>query len=202
MTTASRKEYLYELLPWHGERHLEGAEKDAVRALLASDLEANPANARDARAAGARGHGQGDRGSRHEGAMVLRRLYRAYYRSAAHDGARWFVPVSMAAAALLTVAGGFGLFMAGERAERFHTLTTPAELPAAPADSVLYRVDVVAGVDAEQLAQLAGVAGVRVLQGPSERGVALIAVPRADAESVASRLSADPHLRFVALVPR
>jgi hypothetical protein len=199
MNTASRKEYLYELLPWHENDTLEGAEKDAVRALLANDLEANR-QARELRVL----HGAvaDEPIMATNMAMNLRRLY-ARLDPPAPRRPRWFVPVSMAAAALLMVAGGFGLFMAGERAERFHTLTSPpAESFTVPADSVLYRVDVVAGVDAAQLEQLAGAAGVRVLQGPSERGVALIAVPRAEAESVASRLSTDPHLRFVAPVPR
>jgi hypothetical protein len=199
MTTASRKEYLYELLPWHENDTLEGAEKEAVRALLASDLESNR-QARELRVL----HGAvaDEPIMATNMAMNLRRLY-ARLDPPVPRRQRWFVPVSMAAAALLTVAGGFGLFKAGERAERFHTLTSPpAESLPVPANSVLLRVDVVAGVDAAQLTQIAGVAGVSVLQGPSERGVALIAVPRADAESVASRLSSDPHLRFVAQVPR
>jgi hypothetical protein len=198
MTTASRKEDLYELLPWHENGTLDAAEIEAVRALLASDLEGNR-QARELRVL--QGAVADEPIMATNMAMNLRRLY-ARLDPPAPRRPRWFVPLSMAAAALLMVAGGFGLFMAGERAGRFHTLTAPVELPAAPADSVLYRVDVVAGVDAAQLAQLAGATDVRVLQGPSERGVALIAVPRADAESVASRLSSDPHLRFVAQVPR
>jgi hypothetical protein len=177
MTTASRKEYLYELLPWHENDTLEGAEKEAVRALLASDLESNR-QARELRVL----HGAvaDEPIMATNMAMNLRRLY-ARLDPPVPRRPRWFVPVSMAAAALLMVAGGFGLFKAGERAERFHTLTSPpAESLPVPANSVLFRVDVVAGVDAVQLTQLAGVAGVSVLQGPSERGVALIAV-RADA---------------------
>jgi hypothetical protein len=200
MTTASRKEHLYELLPWLENDTLQGAEKEAVRALLASDLEANR-QARELRVL--QGAVADEPIMSTNMTMNLRRLYARIDPPAPRRRPRWFVPVSMAAAALLTVAGGFGLFKAGERAERFHTLTSsPAESLPVPANSVLFRVDVVAGVDAAQLTQLAGVAGVSVLQGPSERGVALIAVPRADAESVASRLSSDPRLRFVAQVPR
>jgi len=41
-----------------------------------------------------------------------------------------------------------------------------------------------------------------VLSGPSEHGVATLAVPHARAQQIIARLSADPRLRFVAPVPR
>jgi hypothetical protein len=198
MNTASRKEDLYELLPWYENGTLGDAENEAVRALLASDLDANR-QARELRVL----HGAvvDEPIMATNMAMNLRRLY-ARLDPPAPRRPRWFMPVSLAAAALLMVAAGLGLFRAGERAGRFHTLTTPAQLPAAPADSVLYRVNVVAGDDAEQLAELVGVPGARVLQGPSEHGVALIAVPGAASAAVESRLRADSRLRFVAVVPR
>jgi len=132
--------------------------------------------------------------------MNLRRLY-ARMDPPARRRPVWFMPLSYAAAALLTVSAGMGIFFAGERAGSYVTLTNPSSL-AAPADSVIYRVDVVAGVDAGELAALTGVAGVRVLEGPSERGVATLAVPGADAERVLAKLHADPRLRFVTAVPR
>ena len=199
MNTASRKEDLYELLPWHENGTLEGTDSDAVRALLATDLEANR-QARELRVL--RGAVADEPIMATNMAMNLRRLYARLDPPARPQRSRWFMPLSMAAAALLMVATGLGLFRAGERAGRFVTLTKPAEMPVVSADSVLYRVTVAAGVDAAQLAQLAGAPGVRVLQGPSEYGVALIAVPGADAGAVAARLSSDPHLRFVAMVPR
>jgi hypothetical protein len=200
MNTASRKEDLYELLPWHENGTLDGAESEAVRALLASDLDANR-QARELRVL--RGAVADEPIMATNMAMNLRRLYARLDPPAPPQRPRWFMPLSLAAAALLMVATGLGLFRAGERAERFVLLTNPpAEMPVVSADSVLYRVTVAAGVDAAQLAQLAGAPGVRVLQGPSEQGVALIAVPGADAGSVAARLSSDPHLRFVAMVPR
>jgi hypothetical protein len=197
MNTASRKEDLYELLPWHENGTLGDADNDAVRALLASDLEANR-QARELRVL--RGAVADEPIMATNMAMSLRRLH-ARLDPPAPRRSRWFMPLSFAAAALLLVAAGLGIFRAGQRAGQYVTLTSN-ESPAVPADSVLYRVNVVAGVDAEQLAQLAQAPGVRVLQGPSERGVALIAVPGAEAESVAARLSSDPHLRFVAMVPR
>ena len=198
MNTASQKEDLYELLPWHENGTLDGSDSDAVRALLASDLEANR-QVRELRVL--RGAVADEPIMATNMAMNLRRLY-ARLDPPAPRRSRWLMPLSFAAAASLMVAAGLGLFLAGERAGRFVTLTKPTELPVVSADSVLYRVNVVAGVDAVQLAQLAGAPGVRVLQGPSERGVALIAVPGADAEAVAARLGSDPHLRFVAMVPR
>jgi len=133
-------------------------------------------------------------------AMNLRRLHARIDPAPARP--RWFVPLALAATALLAIASGFGLFAAGERAGRFHTLTTPAPLPAAAADDVLYRVAAAPGVDSAQLSALAGAAGGRVLQGPSEHGVALIAAPAGDAAQVLARLQSDPRLRFVTAVER
>jgi hypothetical protein len=198
MSAASRNEHLYQLLPWHENGTLDGRESEALRALLATDLEANR-QARELRVL-------------HEAiadepimatnmAMNLQRLYKRLDPPAPRRPA-WFMPVTYAAAASMLAVAGLALFMAGERAGRFHTLTSPAEVSAVTADSVLYRVDVVPGVDADQLAKLTGSPGARVLQGPSERGVALIAVPNADATRVLATLRADPRLRFVTDVPR
>jgi hypothetical protein len=198
MSTGTRREELYELLPWQENGTLDGEERDAVRALLANDLEANR-QARELRALHAAVADEPIMATNM--AMNLRRLY-ARLDPPRPQRPRWFVPLSYAAAAMLTVAGGLGLFMAGEHAGRFHTLTAPSELPATAADAVLYRVDVAAGIDAAQLAALTGSSGARVLQGPSERGVALLAVPAADADRVLATLRADARLRFVTPVPR
>lgn len=198
MSTGTRREELYELLPWQENGTLDGDEREAVRALLANDFEANR-QARELRVLHAAVADEPIMATNM--AMNLRRLY-ARLDPPRPQRPRWFVPLSLAAAAMLMTAGGLGLFMAGERAGRFHTLTAPSELPATPADAVLYRVDVAAGVDAAQLAALTGSAGTRVLQGPSERGVALLAVPAADAGRVLATLRADSRLRFVTPVPR
>jgi hypothetical protein len=196
MNTASRKETI-ELLPWFENGTLDGAEHDAVRALLACDLDANR-QVREIRALRTAIADEPILATNMQ--MNLRRLY-ARMDPPARRRPVWFMPLSYAAAALLTVSAGMGIFFAGERAGSYVTLTNPSSL-AAPADSVIYRVDVVAGVDAGELAALTGVAGVRVLEGPSERGVATLAVPGADAERVLAKLHADPRLRFVTAVPR
>jgi len=198
MNSAARREELYELLPWQENGTLEGAEREALRALLASDLEANR-QARELRVLHSAVADEPIMATNM--AMNLRRLY-ARLDPPRPRRPRWFMPLSFAAAAMLLVAGGLGLFMAGERAGRYVTLTTPHELPATPADAVLYRVDVAAGVDAAQLAALTGSSGVHVLEGPSERGVALLSVPAADADRVLATLRADSRLRFVTAVPR
>jgi anti-sigma factor RsiW len=197
MKTANRKDTL-ELLPWYENGTLDDAETEGVRALLTSDLEANR-HVRELRALRAAVADEPILATNM--AMNLRRLY-ARIDPPPQRRPVWFVPLSFAAAATLMVAAGLGIFVAGEQAGRFHVLTTPAEIPAVSADSVLYRVDVAAGVDAAELAALTGVPGARVLQGPSERGVALLAVPSADAEQVVARLHADPRLRFVTPEPR
>jgi len=61
---------------------------------------------------------------------------------------------------------------------------------------------VATGVDAATLSAIAADPDVRVLNGPSEHGVATLAVPHAHARQVLARLSADPRLRFVAAVAR
>ena len=201
MNTASRKD-LTELLPWYENGTLDVSENEAVRELLASDLEANR-QLRELRALRAALVEEPIMATNM--AMNLRRLHAQIDpQPMVQPRARrtWFVPLAMAATTLFAIATGFGLFMAGERAERYHVLTTPAELPPVPADNVLYRVDVAPGLDAAQLAALAGAPGVRVLQGPSEHGVALLAVPSADSEHVLARLRADPRLRFISPEPR
>jgi len=197
MTTASRNEVL-ELLPWYENGTLNDAENEAARVLLSTDLDANR-QARELRVLRA---ALADEPILATNMQVNLRRLNARIDPPPSRRRPWFAPFALAAAALMVVATGIGLFFAGERAGRFHTLTAPAELPPVPADAVLYRVDVAAGVDAAQLAALAGVPGARVLQGPSERGVALLAVPGADAESMLARLHADPRLRFVTAVAR
>lgn len=196
MNTASRKD-LTELLPWYENGTLDNGENEAVRELLASDLEAN----RQLRELRALRSALADEPIMATNmAMNLRRLH-AQIEPQPRARRTWFVPLTMAATTLFAIATGFGLFMAGERAERFHVLTTPEELPPVSADNILYRVDVASGVDVAQLSAMAG-AGVRVLQGPSENGVALLAVPKADSERVLARLKADSRLRFITAEPR
>lgn len=192
----SRNE-LIELLPWHENGTLSGAEADAVRELLSTDLEANR-QLRELRAL--RGALADEPIMATNMALNLRRLC-ARIDPPAPRRRPWFNPFALAAAALLVVAGGLGIFAAGERAGRYHTLTTPADLPAVAADAVLFRVTVAAGTDAGALTTLAG-DGARVLQGPDAYGVALLAVPRAGAGDAVARLQADPRLRFITPVPR
>ena len=198
MNAASRNDDLCELLPWHENGTLQGEERDAVRALLASDLEANR-QARELRMLRAAIAEEPIMAT--NVTMNLQRLYARIDPPPARRP-RWFMPMSLAAVALLAIAAGLGLYVAGERAGQFHTLTAPAALPDVAPGTVLYRVDMVAGVDAAQLAELTGASGVRVLQGPSEHGVALLAVPAADAARVLVKLKSDPRLRFVTAVPR
>lgn len=197
MNSASRNETL-ELLPWYENGTLDDAEREAVRELLACDLDANR-QARELRVLRAALAEEPILATNM--AMNLRRLHAAI-DPPARARPRWFVPVTLAATAVLAVATGFGLYSAGERAGQFHTLTTPARLPAVAADEVLYRVTVAPGVDAAQLTALAGASGARMLQAPSEHGVALVAAPAADAARVLARLEADPRLRFVTAVER
>lgn len=197
MKPASREETI-ELLPWFENDTLDSDENDAVRALLASDLDAN----RQARELRVLRSALADEPIMSTNmAMNLRRLH-ARIDPPARTRPVWFMPLAMAASALLVVASGFGLFKAGVREGVYQTLTTPSKLPPVAPDAVLYRVTVTPGVDAAQLAELAGVPGARVLQGPSEYGVALLAVPGKDAAPVLARLKADPHLRFVTAEPR
>jgi hypothetical protein len=197
MASASRDDIL-ELLPWHENATLDAQESEAVRALLASDLEANR-QARELRALHAVVADEPILAPTM--ALNLRRLT-AQLDPAPRARPAWFVPLALAATAVLAITVGFGLFMAGERAGRFHTLTTPAALPQVSADAVMLRVTVADGVDAAQLARLVDAPGARVLQGPSAHGVALVAVPAADATRVLARLQADPRLRFVTAEPR
>ena len=196
MTNASRKDTI-ELLPWYENGTLDAAENEAVRALLATDLEAN----RQVRELRALRSALADEPILATNmAMNLRRLY-ARMEPRPRTRPAWFVPLALAATTLLAIAGGFGLFMAGEHAGRYTLLTDPQRLPPLPADAVLVRVTVAPGVDAAQLAQLTGTPAARVVQGPSEYGVALLAVPSADSARVLARLRAQPQLRFVAPEP-
>ena len=198
MTSASRNQDLYELLPWHENGTLDDAESDALRALLATDLEANR-QVRELRVLQAAVVDEPILAPNM--AMNLRRL-RARIDPPAPRRAAWFMPLTFAAAASFLVVAGLGLFMAGERAGRFHTLTTPADVAVPSGDNVLYRVDVVDGVDAAALVTLTDAPGARVLQGPSPHGVALIAVPKTSAEHALAKLQGDPRLRFVTTVPQ
>src|SRR5262249_7356108 len=118
--------------------------------------------------------------------MNLRRM-RARIDPPAPRRSAWFLPLPAvfasvrglcfaAVAASLLVVGGLGLYTAGVRDGRYVTLTNPETVPST--DNVLYRVDVVDGVDAAALVKLTDTPGARVLQGPSPHGVALLAVPK------------------------
>jgi len=193
-----RRDELRQLLPWYENGTLNDAERDEVRALLATDLEANRQR-RDLHAL---------RDAVVDEPMLAPNMGSNLQRLRAQMGARravMYLPMSprwlaMAASAILAL--GVATFYAGTRVGPYRTLTSSAPAEAVPADFDLIRVDVVAGVDAAQLSLLAGDPDVRIVHGPSERGVATVAVPRAHAQQVIARLNADSHLRFVAPVPR
>ncbi len=207
MTNASRNQDLYELLPWHENGTLDEAESEALRALLATDLEANR-QARELRVLRAAVTDEPILATNMT--MSLRRLRERIDPPAPRRP--WFLALpgtlaaarglTFAAAAAFLVVAGLGLYTAGEHAGRFHTLTTPADVAVPSGDNVLYRVDVVDGVDAAALVKLTDTPGTRVLQGPSAHGVALLAVPKAGADHALAKLQGDPRLRFVTTVPQ
>ena len=187
-----------QLLPWHENGTLNEIERERVRALLATDLEAN----RQRRELHALREAlideptlASDMGSN------LQRLRAQMEPSHAIAympmTARW---LAVAASAIVTL--GAVTFYVGTRVGPYQTLTSTAALDPVSADADLVRVDVAPGVDASALVQLAGDAQVRVLNGPSEHGVATLVVPHARTQQVMARLNADPRLRFVAQVPR
>jgi len=188
---------LRELLPWYENGTLAEGEREAVRALLATDLEAN----RQRREWHALREALVDEPTlASDMGLNLQRLR----TQIGPRRAVAYLPVStrwLALAACAIVALGVSTFYAGTRVGPYRTLTSSAPLAVA-ADAELIRVDVVDGVDAAVLAQLAGDADVRVLSGPSEHGVATLAVPHGHAQQVMARLNADPRLRFVAPVAR
>ena len=196
MNTFDSRNEIRQLLPWFENGTLRADERDAVRALLATDLEGNRQR-RELRVL--REVLANDATLATNMALNLGRLQGRLgpSRIAVRLTTRW-----LAAAALMVLAVGATTFFAGVRLGSYHTLTAPATAESVPADAELIRVDVVAGVDAEALVRLAGDPQVRVLHGPSEHGVATLAVPRAHAQQITARLSADPRLRFVAPVPR
>ena len=198
MNTIDTRDAVRELLPWHENGTLNEVERERVRALLATDLEAN----RQRRELHALREAlideptlASDMGSN----LQRLRAQRGPSRAVAYMPmtARW---LAIAASAIITL--GAVTFYAGTRVGPYQTLTATATLDAVSADADLVRVDVAPGVDAGALMQLAGDAQVRVLSGPSEHGVATLAVPRAHTQEIMARLNADPRLRFVAQVPR
>jgi len=198
MNTLDTRDAVRELLPWHENGRLDEVDRERVRALLATDLEAN----RQRRELHALREAlideptlASDMGSN----LQRLRAQMGPSRAIAYMPmtARW-----LAAAACAIVALGAGTFYAGTRVGPYQTLTATAAPDPVSVDTDLIRVDVAAGVDAAALLQLTGDAQVRVLNGPSEHGVATLAVPHAHTQQVVVRLSADPRLRFVAPVPR
>ena len=198
MNTIDTRDAVRELLPWHENGTLNEIERERVRALLATDLEAN----RQRRELHALREAlideptlASDMGSN----LQRLRAQMGPSRAVAYMPmtARW---LAIAASAIITL--GAVTFYAGTRVGPYQTLTATAALDPVSADADLVRVDVAPGVDAGALMQLAGDAQVRVLSGPSEHGVATLAVPRAHTQEIMARLNADPRLRFVAQVPR
>ena len=193
-----RRDELRQLLPWYENGTLNDDERESVRALLATDLEANRQR-RDL-------HALSD--ALVDEPMLAPNMGANLQRLRVQMGARrpvMYLPMSarwlaMAASAILAL--GVATFYAGTRVSPYRTLTSAAPADAVPANFDLIRVDVVPGVDAAQLSSLTGDADARIVHGPSERGVATVAVPRAHTQQVISRLNADSHLRFVAPVPR
>ena len=195
--TDSRDE-LRQLLPWYENGTLNDAERDEVRALLATDLETNRQR-RDLHAL---------RDALADEPMLAPNMGANLQRLRVQLGARrpvMYLPMNarwLALAASAIFALGIATFYAGTRVGPYRTLTASAPADSVPADFDLIRVDVVPGVDAALLSSLTGDADVRIVHAPSERGVATLAVPRAHAPQVIARLNADSHLRFVAPVPR
>ena len=198
MNILDTRDAVRELLPWHENGTLSEIERERVRALLATDLEAN----RQRRELHALHEALIDESTlASDMGSNLQRLRAQMGPSDAITympmTARW-----LAIAASAVVALGAATFYAGTRVGPYQTLTATSAPDPVSADADLVRVDVAAGVDAAALLQLAGDAQVRVLNGPSEHGVATLAVPHARTQQLIARLSADPRLRFVAQVPR
>jgi len=198
MKILDTRDAVRELLPWHENGTLNDVERERVRALLATDLEAN----RQRRELHALREALVDESTlASDMGSNLQRLRAQMGPTNAIAympmTARW---LAIAASAIVSL--GAVTFYAGTRVGPYQTLTATAAPEPVAADADLVRVDVAAGVDAAALMQLTGDAQVRVLSGPSEHGVATLAVPHARAQQIIARLSADPRLRFVAPVPR
>ena len=198
MNIIDTREALRELLPWHENGTLNDVDRERVRSLLASDLEAN----RQRRELHALREALVDEPTLASNMGSNLQRLRAQMGP---QSAIAYVPMTtrwLAIAATAVIALGAATFYAGTRVGPYQTLTSAAGFDPVSADADIIRVDVVAGVDATALAQLTGDAQVRILNGPSEHGVATLAVPHAHAQQVIARLSADSRLRFVAPVPR
>ena len=198
MNILDTRDAVRELLPWHENGTLNDFERERVRALLATDLEAN----RQRRELHALREALVDESTLASdmGSNLQRlRAQMGPSRAIAYMPmtTRW---LAIAASAIVTL--GAATFYAGTRVGPYQTLTATAALEPVAADADLVRVDVAAGVDAAALLQLAADPQVRVLSAPSEHGVATLAVPHARAQQIIARLNADPRLRFVAQVPR
>jgi len=198
MNTLDTREALRQLLPWHENGTLNDIERERVRALLATDLEANRQR-RELHAIREALVDESTLASDMGSNLQRLRAQMGPTNAIAYMPmtARW---LAIAASAIVSL--GAVTFYAGTRVGPYQTLTATAAPEPVAADADLVRVDVAAGVDAAALMQLTGDAQVRVLSGPSEHGVATLAVPHARAQQIIARLSADPRLRFVAPVPR
>jgi len=198
MNTLDTRDALRQLLPWHENGTLNDIERERVRALLATDLEANRQR-RELHAIREALVDESTLASDMGSNLQRLRAQMGPTNAIAYMPmtARW---LAIAASAIVSL--GAVTFYAGTRVGPYQTLTATAASEPVAADADLVRVDVAAGVDAAALMQLTGDAQVRVLSGPSEHGVATLAVPHARAQQIIARLSADPRLRFVAPVPR
>jgi hypothetical protein len=198
MNTLDTREALRDLLAWHENGTLSEVERERVRTLLATDLEANRQR-RELQALREALVDEPTLASNMGSNLQRLRAQMGPGRAVAYVPmtARW---LAIAATAVITL--GAVTFYAGTRVGPYQTLTSTAALDPVSADADIVRVNVVAGVDATVLMQLAADPQVSVLNGPSEHGVATLAVPHAHAQQIIARLSADPRLRFVAQVPR
>ena len=196
MNISDQREELRELLPWYENGTLHEDEREAVRSLLATDFEANRQR-RELRAL--RGALEDEPMLAPNMAANLRRMHaRIEHPQALRVKTRW-----LALAAFVILATGAATFFVGMRWGTYRTLTADAGNAASvPLDAELLRVDVASDVDAATLVRISEDRDVRVLRGPSQYGVATLAVPRARAPQIIARLNADPRLRFVTEVPR
>lgn len=196
MNSPETRQALRELLPWYENDTLSPNERSEVHALLASDLEAHrqrrelralrEALSKDPILSPNMSSNLRALQARLDGAPKSRAFERTGF---------WF-----AATALLILTLGATMLYVGGRAGRYHTLTASQPIPVTD-DVELVRVDVTAGVSADELANIAGDAQVRVVLGPSAHGVATLAVPREQRAQVLARLQRDPRLLFISEIP-
>jgi hypothetical protein len=194
MNTLDTRDALRQLLPWHENGTLNDIERERVRALLATDLEANRQR-RELHAIREALVDESTLASDMGSNLQRLRAQMGPTNAIAYMPmtARW---LAIAASAIVSL--GAVTFYAGTRVGPYQTLTATAAPEPVAADADLVRVDVAAGVDAAALMQLTGDAQVRVLSGPSEHGVATLACaacPRSTDHRAPQRRSAPAFRR-------